>query len=181
MKTIGLLEFREITRGVEAADAMMKASQVELLLATSVCPGKFIILISGDVSAVKNSIAAGKEAFRDGVVDEFVLPNIHPSIIPALSGTASSEKLGRSLGLIETFTVASAIKAADAAVKGGNVFLPEIRIARGMGGKSIVILTGEIDAVKAAVSSGIQNVEQGLLVSHAVISNINPALMNQIV
>lgn len=181
MKTIGLLEFREISRGVQAADAMMKASQVELLLATSVCPGKFIILISGDVSAVKNSITAGREAFKDGVVDEFVLPNVHPSVIPALSGTAACEKIARSVGFIETFTVASAIKAADAAVKGGNVHLSEIRIARGMGGKSIVILTGEIDAVKAAVSSGIQNVEEGLLVSHAVISNINPALMNQIV
>lgn len=181
MRTIGLLEFREISRGVQAANAMMKASQVKLLLATSVWPGKFIILISGDVSAVKNSIAAGKEAFRDGVVDEFVLPNVHLSVIPAISGTASCEKLGRSLGLIETFTVASAIKAADAAVKGGNVHLSEIRIARGMGGKSVVILTGEIDAVKAAVFTGIQNVEEGLLVSHAVISNINPALMNQLI
>lgn len=181
MKTIGLLEFREITRGIEAADAMMKASRVELVLATSVCPGKFITLISGDVSAVKNSIAAGREVFRDGVVDEFVLPNVHPSVIPALLGTAVCEKTGRSLGLIETFAVASAIKAADAAVKGGNVNLSEIRIARGMGGKSVVILTGEIDAVRSAVKSGIGGVEEGLLVSHAVISNINPALMNQII
>jgi microcompartment protein CcmL/EutN len=174
------VEFREIARGIEAADTMMKASQVELLTATSVCPGKFIIMISGEVSAVKNSIAAGREVFLDGVVDQFVLPNVHQSIIPALLGTNVYENSGRSLGIIETFSVASSMKAADAAAKGGNVNIQEIRIARGMGGKSIVMLTGEIDAVKSAVSYGISNVEEGFLVSYSVISNINKELMKEI-
>jgi len=181
LKTIGLVEFSEISRGIEAADKMMKASQVELILATSVCPGKFIIMITGEVSAVKNSIAVGREAFLDGVVDEFVLPNVHQSVIPALSGTVVYEKSGHSLGLIETYSVASAIKAADAAAKGGNVIVLEIRIARGMGGKSIVMLTGDIDAVRSAVSSGCGSVEEGFLVSYSVISNINQELMSEIV
>jgi len=156
---------------------MLKSAPVELIIATSVCPGKFVILISGEVSAVKNAVQAGKEAFKEGVIDELLIPNPHQSLLKALSGTEEVALERQSLGLIETFSVASAIKAADAAAKGGNVVVSEVRLARGMGGKSVVIILGEVSAVKTAVKSGIQAVEEGLLVSHAVISNVNHKLL----
>ncbi|SHM88290.1 Carboxysome shell and ethanolamine utilization microcompartment protein CcmL/EutN [Caldanaerovirga acetigignens] len=177
MKALGLLEFREITRGLVASDKMLKSAPVELITATSVCPGKFVILITGEVSAVKNAIQAGKEEFKDGVIDELLISNPHESLLSALSGTTEINLEKQSLGLIETFSVASAIKAADAAAKGGNVVVSEVRLARGMGGKSVVIILGEVSAVKSAVSSGIQAVEEGLLVSHAVISNVTQKLL----
>jgi len=177
MRALGLLEFREITRGLVASDRMLKSAPVELITATSVCPGKFVILISGEVSAVKNSLQAGKEEFKDGVIDELLIPNPHESLLKALAGTVEVTSERQSLGLIETFSVASAIKAADVAAKGGDVAVSEVRLARGMGGKSIVIILGEVSAVKSAVKSGIQAVEEGLLVSHAVISNVNQKLL----
>lgn len=181
MKALGLLEFREITRGLVASDKILKSAPIELITATSVCPGKFVILITGDVGAVKNALQAGKEEFKDGVVDELLIPNPHESLFPALYGTSEISLEKQSLGLIETFSVASAIRAADAALKGANVVVSEIRLARGMGGKSLVIILGEIGAVKSAVTSGIKEVEEGLLVSHAVISNVNHKLLKSFI
>lgn len=180
MNNLGLLEFREMTRGIVAADQMVKAAPVELILATSVCPGKFIALVAGEIGAVKEALKRGKESFADGVVDEFLLPHIHPAVIPALTGTGPLEKKGQSLGLIETFTVAAAVRAGDAAAKGAEVTLAEIRIARGMGGKSLVILIGEVSAVKTGVELGARAVEEGQLVSRAVISNASPKLLERL-
>lgn len=180
MNNLGLLEFREMTRGIVAADQMIKSAPVELILATSLCPGKFIALVAGEIGAVKEALRRGKDTFLDGVIDEFLLPNIHPAVIPALTGTSALDKKGQSLGLIETFTVAAAIRAGDAAAKGAEVSLAEIRIARGMGGKSLVILMGEVSAIKTAVHLGVRAVEEGQLVSQAVISNTSPKLIEKL-
>ena len=59
LKSIGMIELNSIARAVETADVMMKAAEVGLVFSKPVCPGKFIIMISGDVGAVKASIAAG--------------------------------------------------------------------------------------------------------------------------
>jgi microcompartment protein CcmL/EutN len=181
VNNLGLLEFREMTRGIVATDQMLKAAPVELILATSVCPGKFITLVAGEVGAVKEALRRGKETFSDGVIDEFFLANIHPTVIPALTGTMPLDKKGQSLGLIETFTVAAAIRAGDAAAKGAEVTLAEIRIARGMGGKSLVIVIGEVSAVKTAVQLGVKAVDEGQLVSQAVISNVSAQLMEKVI
>ena len=74
-------------------------------------------------------------------------------MIKALFGTAPAERKG-ALGLIETFSAASAIKAADIAVKTARVAIYDLRVSRGMGGKGIVMITGEIGDVSAAVEAG---------------------------
>ncbi|MBQ2763882.1 MAG: BMC domain-containing protein, partial [Firmicutes bacterium] len=85
MNAIGLVEFNSIAKGIEAGDAMLKASRVELLDARPICPGKYIVLIWGEVSAVYNSVQAGNTIGRQSVVDDFVIPNVHPSVIEAIS------------------------------------------------------------------------------------------------
>ena len=60
---------------------------------------------------------------------------------------------------METFSAASAIVAADAAAKTSLVNLLELRLARGMCGKSYLLLTGSVSAVKAAIERA--NVEAG--------------------
>ena len=44
--------------------------------------------------------------------------------------------------------------AADAAVKAAEVTLVEIRLGRGLGGKSFIVMTGDVAACKAAVEAG---------------------------
>lgn len=155
---IGMLEIKSIARGIVVADQMLKAANVELLQAMPVCPGKYIALIGGDVAAVNSALRAGKAEAAEQLIDEFVLPNVHKTVLPALSGTANIEKI-RSLGIIETFTVSAGIVAADVAVKAANVELLEIRLARGMGGKSFVLISGEVSAVQASVKSAVEQLK----------------------
>jgi len=169
MQSIGLVELTSIAKGIEVADAMLKAAQVELLEAKPTCPGKYIVLISGDVSAVQSAVEIGKNMGDQAVIDYFVLPNVHPSVIQALSATTPVTTI-RALGIIETFSISSLIVAADTAAKAGNVELIEIRPGMGIGGKSFVTLTGDVSSVTASVEAGVALAsEKGMLVEQVVI------------
>ena len=86
------------------------------------------------------------------------------------------------VGIMETFSLAAAIIAADTAVKAADVTLIEIRLGRGLGGKSFIILTGDVAAVKAANSaaSALDEVK-GLMSGSVVIPSPHPDLIKAIV
>lgn len=168
-RAIGLVEFNSIARGIEAADAMVKAAQVEIIQARSICPGKYIALVCGDVSAVESAVQQGVRIGETTVVDDFILPNVHSSVITAIAATSDVENL-RALGVIEVFSVATAIVAADTAAKAADVELIEVRLGVGIGGKSFISMTGDVSAVNAAVEAGVAVAsEKGMLVEKAVI------------
>jgi microcompartment protein CcmL/EutN len=179
--SIGLIELTSIAAGYQAADAMLKAAEVELLLSRSICSGKYLVLIAGDVAGVTASVEAGSTTAQGCVIDTFVIPNVHADVFPAIAGS-SSVNLLESLGIVESFSVASLIEAADAAVKAANVRLIEIRLAMALGGKAFVSLTGAVSAVQAAVDAGAAVVaEKGLLVNRVVIPAPRPELLSEIV
>lgn len=169
-RAIGLIELRSIARGIETTDAMLKAAEVELLRAHVVCPGKYIVLIAGDVGAVRSAMAAGETIAPGVVVDTFVLPNAHPSIFPALAAVTPVEQV-RALGVVETFTLAASIVAADTAVKAAAIDLLEIRLPFALGGKAFVIFTGDVSAVRTAVDSAVNALrDEGVIESFTVIA-----------
>ena len=55
-RAIGMIEFKTVSSGVVAADNMVKTSDVELIEAETVCPGKYIAIIAGDLSAVDAAV-----------------------------------------------------------------------------------------------------------------------------
>lgn len=167
--TIGLIELNSIARGIETADTMVKAADVELLFSKPVCPGKFIILIFGDVGSVKASFNAGREKGAQYVVDEMLLTNASPQLVPAICGLSKVEKQ-EAVGVVEFFSIAGAIAAADAAVKAGSVRLIEIRLGIGIGGKAYFTLAGDVSSVEEAVAAGKKYAEKnGILVESSVI------------
>jgi microcompartment protein CcmL/EutN len=169
LKAIGMVELNSIAMGVKSGDEMLKTAEVELIIAQPICAGKYMVLISGDVDAVEDAVAVGKEIAGEFLVDDFVIPNVHPSVFPALTATTRIKEID-SLGIIETFSVASSVMAADAGVKAAAVDIIEIRCATGLGGKSFLYLTGDVDSVRAAVEAGIGILEgSGLILSHVVI------------
>lgn len=179
--SIGLIELTSVAAGYEVGDAMLKAADVEIILSRSICSGKYMVLVGGDVAAVKASVEAGTVTGRGCVIDTFVIPNVHESIFPAIAGTTKAENLN-ALGIIESFSVASLIEGADAAVKAARVELIEIRLAMALGGKAFATLTGDVAAVKAAVDAGAAIVaEKGLLVNKVVIPSPRKELLGEIV
>ena len=169
MHAIGLIESNSIAKGIEFADVMAKTADVTILVAKSICPGKYIALIGGDVAAVRQSVATGLEVAPEVVVDHFVIPNIHPSILPAISGGTAVDKVN-AVGVLETYSVAATIEAADIAVKAASVTPIRMHLAFGIGGKSYVVLTGDVADVNAAITAGAASAsEKGLLVQQVVI------------
>lgn len=149
-KAIAMVEYSTVATGIQAADIMVKTAEVELIEAEVVCPGKYIVLISGDLSAVRAAVDSSKTHFPAKLIDSFVLGNPHESIFPAIYGATDVEN-PRALGVVETYSAASIIVAADVAAKTSLVDLVELRIAKGMCGKSYLLMTGEVASVQAAV------------------------------
>ncbi len=178
---IGLVELNSIARGIEVCDAMMKVAEVQLIEAHPICAGKYMALITGGVDAVRTSVERGREVGEQNVVDSFIIPNVHPQVAPALRASTIVEGL-EALGVIETFTAASAIRVADVAVKAADVQLLEVRLANGMGGKSFLTLTGVVGAVQAAVRAGIDLIrDEGLLVHSVVIPSPHEAMSRVVI
>ncbi len=75
----------------------------------------------------------------------------------------------QAVGVMEYFSVTASIFSADAAVKAADVDLVDVRLGTGIGGKSFVILTGEVAAVTEAVKAGVSTPtprDAGLLGGH---------------
>jgi len=179
-RAIGLLELNNITQGYQAADKMLKASNVQILEATSVCPGKFIIIVAGDVGAVKSSLDSAVNICTGSLIDKHIIPNVHEGVFPAISGTSTVKSI-KALGIIETYSVVSAIIAGDTAIKAAQIELIEIRLARGMGGKALITMTGDVGAVTSAVEAGSNAVlKSGLLADKLVIPSPHKDLHSKI-
>lgn len=149
LETIGFLELNSIAKGVEAADLILKTAEVDLIFAKAGCPGKYYILFTGEVAAVKASLDAGAAIGGNHTVDSCVIPRVHPQVIKAINLAAEPGTPG-AIGVMEFFSVTASVYAADAAVKAADVDLIDVRLGTGIGGKSFVVLTGEVAAVREA-------------------------------
>ena len=170
-RAIGMIEYKTVSSGVQAADAMVKTSEVDIIEAQTVCPGKYIVIISGDLSAVRAAVDTAKTKYGTHLIGDFVLGNPHESIFPAIYGTSNVENIS-ALGILETYDASSIIVAADVAAKTAIVDLIELRIARGMCGKSYMMLTGEVAAVQAAIEKAKKAIgERGMFLDSSVIAH----------
>lgn len=176
MEALGMVELNSISRGIYAADAILKAANVQIVASKPTCPGKYVVIVSGGVADVKASIEAGAEAAGENLLDKMIIPRVHEEVITAMNGCVDLEGV-EALGVIETFSLPQALLSADAAVKAAEVHLMEIRLGSGLGGKSFILLTGTVSAARAAVSAGMQSRgEEGMIVSSVVIPAPHPEL-----
>jgi microcompartment protein CcmL/EutN len=177
---LALLEFSSIAAGIEAADAMVKRAPIDVIRSGTVQPGKYLVLIGGQVADVEESLAAGREVGGDAAVDLVYLPQVHPEVVASIAGGRVPD-VTDALGIVETTTVAAAIHAADAGIKGAAVRLIEVRLADGLGGKGIVLFSGLVADVEAAVEIGVGVLERSeLLVRKVVIPKLHPEMWENV-
>lgn len=171
IRAIGMVEFNSIAKGIEVADHMLKAANVELVISTATCPGKYITLVHGDVAAVESSVKSAVTLGEEFVVADLIIPNVDEQIFPAITGTTNIETI-RAIGVIESFSIASLIIAADVCVKAASIEIVEMRLGSGIGGKSYVIITGDVSDVNASIEAGVNPIkESGNIVTYTVISS----------
>jgi microcompartment protein CcmL/EutN len=175
---IGLLELCSIARGVEVADAILWEAEIEMLFASPVQPGKYVMLFTGSVQDVAAALRRGAEIAGSDLVDRLHIQQVHAQVEAGLrrNGGQINGALD-AVGVVETTTVASSILAADAALKTATVDLLDLRIANGLGGKSFFTLTGEVSDVRSSVQAGARLAqESGTLARQVVIPRPHPDL-----
>jgi microcompartment protein CcmL/EutN len=162
---------------------MLKSADVQLLLARTICSGKYLVVVGGDVAAVSASVEAGASRCNGSLIEKRVITHVHPDVFPAI-GMSVDIPAGRAraLGVVETFSASSVIDVADAAAKCADITLLRIHLAMAIGGKGFVLLTGDIASVEAAVAAGTQvAAEEGILVGRAVIAAPSKELFREFV
>ena len=179
-KAIGMIEFNSIARGIYAADRMVKTSDVEIVTANSVCPGKYIAIVHGDVSAVEASVQSGVNVSGEYYVDSMIVPNVHPEVFPAIVSTSMPENI-QALGILESFSLATMVIAADAVLKAAELEPIEIRLGTGLGGKSYFTFTGDVAAVEARSKADKSVIaENGMLINAEVIPSPSKKLVERL-
>ena len=177
---IAAIETSSIAQGIVTADAMVKTADVELIEIGTLSPGRYWILIGGDVASVRAAYKRGLEIAADALLDSLFIPQLHDGVFPALRGTVPASE-DDAVGVIETLSAASAILAADIAVKNADITLRDLRLANGIGGKGVVTFSGTVSAVQSGVEAGRADAQKrGLLARAVVIPRIDPRLRARI-
>ena len=151
---LGLLEHVSIAVGIHVGDAMVKRAPVDLLHAGTVHPGRYLLLVAGDVASVEEAFMAADEAAhaRDTTfLDRLFLPDVEPRVSAAVRGARTLDNAGEALGVFETATVAATLGATDRALKGADVDVRELHMADNLGGKAYALFQGSLVEVEAAL------------------------------
>lgn len=181
--SIGIIELASIYKGYEVQDAVLKSANVEKIIARTICSGKYLIMVRGSVSAVETCLETARETGGFAIVNATIIPRVDPRIFPAIAGTTTLDTSEPVDGLlvIETFSVASAIKAADYAIKEADIDIMRVHIAMAVGGKGFVLMTGNIEALKSAVQPAINYIkEDGMLAGYSLIRHPHEELLREL-
>lgn len=156
-RAYGFLETKGFVGAVEGTDAMNKAASVDYTRRVDIGGGLSTTMVTGDVGAVKASVEAGTGAARrvGELHTAHVIANLHDQVVARVIGDEAVKTLEpgmNALGMIETIGYTTMVEAADAAVKAATT---EIVAKLWIGsGYAIVLLRGDVAAVKAAVDAG---------------------------
>lgn len=182
-KSVGVIELSSIGIGYQVQDEMLKAASVELLLARTICSGKYLIVVGGTVSDVEAAVEAGLNRGEGAIIDHLVVANVHESVFQALgqSVVLDADEPG-ALGVVESFSGTSILAAADIAAKSARVTIFRIHIAMAIGGKGLCLMVGSVADVRAGVQAAADEIrERGLLVSEVVIPRPSRELLSEYV
>ncbi len=93
-KSIGAIDFKSIAKGIEVADEMVKKADVDVLYLKTICPGRFLVILTGDEGAI---------------IDSCIINSVHNNIIQALKSRFVTKANG-AIGVMETNSVSSGLK-----------------------------------------------------------------------
>ena len=117
---IAALETSSIAQGFVTADAMVKQAEVEVLEASVLSPGRYWIVVGGEVATVRAAHRRGVEVAADALLDQLFIPQLHVGVMPALRGLVPASE-DDAVGILETLSAASAIVAADTEIGRAHV------------------------------------------------------------
>ena len=149
-----VIEFNSVAGGIFVTDLLVKEAAVAILDSRTVCPGKYVVTVSGDVEALRSAFEAARESdLGETITEHHLLPRVHPLVVAAAGGETGAAGQG-AVGVIETYGVPACVRAADAGAKAAGVAIADLRLANAQGGKSVVIFAGTQRDVEEALAAG---------------------------
>lgn len=180
---LAMLDIDDVPRGMLALDMLVKEAQIEVYAAGTVQAGQYLLLFGGEVAPVELSFAEAVAAAGPGLRDTVLLPHAELRIAPALLDDVRRWPCpGDTLGVLQTGTSPTMLRVVDAALKGAEVDLVQLRVADGLGGRAIATLWGETHDVEAALELARAACERGGAgpLSAQVIRNVDPTVSRRI-
>jgi microcompartment protein CcmL/EutN len=174
--TLGAIEMTSVAQGYVVADLMLKKAPITLLDARPYCPGKFMVLVTGDVSSIEESLKIGKLSAGTSFFAELFVPQLIPSVIFAIN-RENKITIGESIGILESFSALSIIDAANEVCKSVDVEVESLSLLEGLGGKAFVIFTGILANIQSALEIGIKKIPEDMIVSSQIVSQVSQELL----
>ena len=72
MNSIGLVEVKNVSKGIVVTDEMLKSAGIVLISSGSVCPGKFVTIVGGELSAIHAAVDRAELIAEDALIDKFL-------------------------------------------------------------------------------------------------------------
>lgn len=168
---IAVIEFKSISKGIAVTDEMLKSAEVNLVLASTLCPGKYLTVLEGEVSAVENAVRTADRLGGRHVFSSEVISGINSEVIRAIGGKLAVAPLG-SMGIIEGLQMSNLISSADRSVDSADVVFLDFRLGKGCGAVSFFVITGILSSVEEAVENAISYLGScGSLIAYKIINN----------
>jgi carbon dioxide concentrating mechanism protein CcmO len=169
-EALGILETKGVVPLVAAADAMVKAGDVELAGWTFIGGALVHGFVTGSVGDVEAAIAAGELAarrageFHGALVLSQPEPQVNVLFPPRPAG--EPRQVG-ALGVVETTGYVGSVVCSDAMVKDADIEL--VRLTIGSGGRVATLVEGRLDEVQSAVHNGAARITEGAELNGQVI------------
>ena len=177
---LAVIELGSIACGYVALDAAAKRADVQVVRSEPITPGKYWLALSGGEAEVGEALEAAVRAAGNSRIDHLLLAYVHEDVSRAVVTSVERKGELQSVGAIELSSISSAIRAADAALKAAQVTLVDLHLARGIGGKGYVIVTGDLSDVEAAVDAGVVAAGESWLLGREVIANPDAPVYNAV-
>ncbi len=178
---VGAIELSSVGVGYQVQDALMKAATTSILMARTISGGKYLIVYSGKPAEVEAAMEVALKVGGEYTVDKLTVADVCQALFPALAQSVVLQPEERkALGVVETKSVVSALIAGDYAGKAANVTLYRIKYAESLGGKGVLLLTGPLADVEAALDAAKNALKDtDMLVTAVSLSNPEPELFGE--
>lgn len=178
-RSIASFEFKSISKGTEVTDEMIKLAEVQIILFRVICPGRLLVILEGEEDAVKTVFNRGNEAGNGQILDSAIISGVKDTVIQALTTRIIKPSKG-AVGLFETMTISSGIKALDSTLKGGNLNLVKLQMASGISGRLVFTVSGDVSDVEQGLKSGKDAIEARRIINTSIIRSPDEMILKYI-
>jgi microcompartment protein CcmL/EutN len=174
-----ILELSTIAQGYLVLDQCLKAGAVQVVEASAISPGKFLIFLKGRPEEIDKAYQAANAAAKGYILDFAVLPALQDELLQAPYGLSKVEATRDGVVVVETSGLSAMLLGLNAMLSQRPVSLIEIRAGRGIGGKSTAFFTGAAKDLAPALEAFVRTVKpRGSWINGQVIADPHPEFLS---